>query len=426
MSLVINRVLTEEERLSKAVVSIMSEPKYMALAGILMIGGKTIDEDLPTACTNGRDERYGREFIKGINDAEVRGVMIHENKHKMYRHLKTWKHLWDIDPQLANAAMDYVINLEILEENPPDSKGKRFATLPEGALVDDKYRGMDTAQVFNILRKEQESKPPGTGEGDSTQGGGSGGDDQQPSPDTTGSQNTAVGFDEHDWEGAKDMTPDEERDLARDIDEAIRQGAMSAGKMGANSARGLEELLQPQVDWREVLREFINSTCAGKDYSTWARPNRRYLSQGVYMPTGISQHVGELVLAIDTSGSIGQRALTLMLTEVKAVCDTVKPDKVRLLYWGHEVAGDESYDMHELDQLVQSTKPIGGGGTDVRCVPAYMKEQNINPQATIVLTDGYLFGGWGEWACPVLWAILDNKQAVPDTGKAVHIKSGDM
>ena len=98
MSLVINRVLTEEERLSKAVVSIMSEPKYMALAGILMIGDKTIDENLPTACTNGRDERYGREFIKDINDAEVRGVMIHENKHKMYRHLKTWKHLWDIDP----------------------------------------------------------------------------------------------------------------------------------------------------------------------------------------------------------------------------------------------------------------------------------------------------------------------------------------
>ena len=55
-----------------------------------------------------------------------------------------------------------------------------------------------------------------------------------------------------------------------------------------------------------------------------------------------------------------------------------------------------------------------------------MKEKNINPQATIVLTDGYLFGGWGEWACPVLWAILDNKEAVPDTGKAVHIKSGDM
>ena len=426
MALVINGVLTEEQRLSKAVVSIMSEPKYTALAGILMIGDKTIDEDLPTACTNGRDEKYGREFIKSICDSDVRGVIIHENKHKMYRHLKTWKHLWDIDPQLANMAMDYVINLEILDENPPDSKGKRFATLPEGALVDERFRGMDTAQVFNILRKEQESKPPGTGEGSDSQDNESGGDGEQGDGSTTGSQNTPVGFDEHDWEGAKDMTPDEERDLARDIDEAIRQGAMSAGKMGANSARSLQELLKPQVDWREVLREFINATCSGRDYSTWARPNRRYLSQGVYMPTGISEQVGELVLAIDTSGSVGQLALTVMLTEVKAVCDIVKPDRVRILYWGHEVVGDEVYETNELDRLVQSTKPRGGGGTDVRCVTAYMEEKNINPQATIVLTDGYLGGGWGEWTCPVLWAVLDNKGAVPNTGKTVHIKSGVM
>tara|TARA_R100001377_G_scaffold7692_1_gene4042 strand:+ start:1930 stop:3222 length:1293 start_codon:yes stop_codon:yes gene_type:complete len=430
MALVINGVLTEEQRLSKAVVSIMSEPKYTALAGILMIGDKTIDEDLPTACTNGRDERYGREFINSINDSDIRGVIIHENKHKMYRHLKTWKHLWDIDPQLANMAMDYVIDLEILDENPPDNKGKRFATLPEGALIDERFRGMDTAQVFNILRKEQESKPTGEGEGSGSGDNESGGDDGQVRSNTTGSQNTAVGegtgFDEHDWEGAKDMTPDEERDLARDIDEAIRQGAMSAGKMGANSARSLQELLQPQVDWREVLREFINATCSGRDYSTWARPNRRYLSQGVYMPTGISQQVGELVLAIDTSGSVGQLELTVMLTEVKAVCDTVKPDRVRILYWGHEVVGDEVYENNELDKLVQSTKPRGGGGTDVRCVTHYIKEKNINPQATIVLTDGYLGGGWGEWTCPVLWAVLDNKRAVPDTGKTVHIKSGVM
>ena len=425
MALVINGVLTEEQRLSKAVVSIMSEPKYTALAGILMIGDKTIDEDLPTACTNGRDERYGREFINSINDSDIRGVIIHENKHKMYRHLKTWKHLWDIDPQLANMAMDYVIDLEILDENQDG-----FATLPEGALIDERFRGMDTAQVFNILRKEQESKPTGEGEGSGSGDNESGGDDGQVRSNTTGSQNTAVGektgFDEHDWEGAKDMTPDEERDLARDIDEAIRQGAMSAGKMGANSARSLQELLQPQVDWREVLREFINATCSGRDYSTWARPNRRYLSQGVYMPTGISQQVGELVLAIDTSGSVGQLELTVMLTEVKAVCDTVKPDRVRILYWGHEVVGDEVYENNELDKLVQSTKPRGGGGTDVRCITHYMEKKNIKPQATIVLTDGYLGGGWGEWTCPVLWAVLDNKRAVPDTGKTVHIKSGVM
>jgi predicted metal-dependent peptidase len=234
------------------------------------------------------------------------------------------------------------------------------------------------------------------------------------------------GFDEHDWEGAQSLSDEDKRELARDIDEAIRQGAMAAGKMGGTGNRDLDELLQPQVDWREVLREFIQNTCAGNDYSTYARPNRRLMSQGIIMPSGISEQVGELVIAIDTSGSIGQRELTAFLSEVKGVCDTVKPDKLRLLYWGSSVVGDEAYDMRELDNLVKSTKPMGGGGTDVNCVTQYMIDESIKPQACIVLTDGYLYSGWGDWTCPILWAILDNKGAVPDEGKAVHIKSRDM
>ena len=57
--------LTEEQRLTKAVVSIMSSPKYVALAGVLMIGERSVVDDpsVPTACTNGRDEFYGREFV---------------------------------------------------------------------------------------------------------------------------------------------------------------------------------------------------------------------------------------------------------------------------------------------------------------------------------------------------------------------------
>ncbi len=403
-----NKQLTEEDRLTKAVVRILGEPKYVALAGVIMIGSKTIGEEVPTAYTNGKDEVYGRKFVEVLSDAELRGLILHENYHKLYRHLTTWKNLWDIDPELTNMACDYVINIKIVDENPPERKdGKmvRFAVLPEGALIDERFRGMSAAEVFNILREQQSSEPKprrGNGEG----GGG--------------------GLDEHDWEGANELTPDEVSELERDIDEAIRQGALVAGKMGVNVSRDIEDLLQPQVDWREVLREFVKSTCAGKDFSTWARPNRRFLGQGVYLPSGISEKVDELVLAIDTSNSIGQRALTLFLTEVKAICDTVKPDKVRLLYWGHIVVGDESYELSALDDLVKSTKPRGGGGTDVECVVDYMRDNKITPQATIVLTDGDLYGGWGKWDCPVLWAILDNEDANPDVGKRVHIKSGDM
>ena len=184
--------------------------------------------------------------------------------------------------------------------------------------------------------------------------------------------------------------------------------------------------MQPQVDWREALREFIQTTCTGNDYSTWKRPNRRYIGAGVYLPSGISEKVDELVIAVDTSGSIPDADLAVFLSEVQSICTTVKPDKVRLLYWGHKVVGDESYESHEIDTLAQSTKPKGGGGTDVECVVEYMQDHQIKPQATIILTDGYLFGGWGTWDCPTLWCVIDNKHATPDNGKVVHIDPAEI
>jgi len=286
----------------------------------------------------------------------------------------------------------------------------------EGGCYDTKYAGMDSAQVYYLLREDQDNQGSEQGDGE---GGGSG--------QGSGSlQNGQQPFDEHDWDGAQELTAEEQRGLARELDEAIRQGALAAGKMGSGGDRDLHELLQPQINWRETLREFVTSTCAGSDYSTYRRPNRRYLSSGLYMPSGISEQVGELVLAIDTSGSIGQRELSAFLTEVKEICDTVHPDGIRLLYWDTAVCRDEKYDKHELDDLAQSTKPEGGGGTDVTCVTDYIRDNNINAQAAIVLTDGHLYGGWGQWGMPVLWCIMDNLGAKPDVGVAVNIKSREM
>jgi predicted metal-dependent peptidase len=409
--------LTEEQRLTKAVVAIMGNPKYTALAGVLMIGDRNVvdDPNVPTACTNGRDEMYGRGFVNELNDAQLRFLVLHEVYHKLFKHMTTWHHLFKQDAQLANMACDYVINLKIVDDNKDG-----FATMTgilEGGCYDRKYVGMDSAQVYNLLREDQDGQGSeqgeGDGDGDGGQGSGSLHNGQQP-------------FDEHDWEGAQELTADEQRELARELDEAVRQGALAAGKMGSGGDLGLHELLQPQINWRDTLREFITSTCAGSDYSTYSRPNRRYLSSGIYMPSGISEQVGELVLAIDTSGSIGQRELNAFLTEVKEICDTVRPDGVRLLYWDTKVCRDEKYDVHELDDLVQSTKPTGGGGTDVTCVTDYLRDNSINAQAAIVLTDGHLYGGWGQWSMPVLWCIMDNLGAKPDVGVAVNIKSREM
>ena len=388
-----NNKLSPQQRLDKAVVAIMGNEKYRALAGILMIGDRSIKFDIPTACTNGRDEMYGHDFVDTLADAELRFVVLHESFHKLYRHLTTWEWMWKEDADRANRACDYVINLQIRDENEDG-----FATMPECGLVDEKYRGMNAAQVYKSL-------------GDEPPGGGSGG---------------GSGFDEHDWEGAKELTDAEQRDLERDIDEAIRQGALMAGKLGTGAERDFSDLLKPQVNWREVMREFVTSTCSGSDYSTYRRLNRRYVALDLPMPTGITETVEGIVVAGDMSGSIGQREMSVVTSEAKHCFDAVKPDWVRMLYWDTKIAGDEKYDNAELDNFVNTTKPRGGGGTDVNCVPPYMQEHGINPQAIIIITDGHLYNGWGQWSHPVLWVIIDNENAKPDYGKYIHVTSEEL
>jgi len=400
MNILIQQSLTVEQRLHKAVSDIMMQDKYIALAGLLAIGDRSVRDDIPTACTNGRDERYGRAFCESLNDAELRFLILHENYHKLARHLHIYYHLYKIDPMLANMACDFWINHKLVEENKQDKFATMTGELSKGCY-DDKYKNMSIVEIFNDLREEQE------GNGGQGQGGG------EP-------------FDTHEWEEAQGLSDEEQKELAKDIDDVIRQGALVAGKVGSGGNRTLEEFLEPQVDWREALRDFITDTCAGGDFSTYNKPNRRYLHLDLIMPSGVSEKVEELVLAVDTSGSIGQRELTTFLSEVKSICDTVKPSRVRILYWDTEVCRDEVYEMDKLDVLPQSTKPSGGGGTMVECVPRYMAEHGIKPQATIIFTDGHLGGSWGSWTCPTLWVILDNKGTHSKVGKTLHVKSENL
>jgi predicted metal-dependent peptidase len=392
----IGKALTAEQRLYKATTDIIGRDEFVALAGVLMIGSKKVVDDVPTACTNGKDEMYGRTFVDKLSDAEFRFVMLHECYHKMYRHLSTWQHLNAIDSMRTNQACDYVINLKLANT---DAYKSQWIVMPQGGLMDSKFTNMNTDQVFKLLED--------SGEGGQGQG--------------QGKQGQGQGFDEHDWASAKELSSDEAEALAREIDEAVRQGAIMAGKMGTGGLRDLKDLLEPKKDWRELLRDFISTTCAGKDYSTWRKPNRRYIGYNMLMPSSISESLGEIVVAIDTSGSIGERELRAFLSEVKGICDSVKPSKVRVLYWDTEVCGHEVYNQDELDNLPKATKPKGGGGTMVECVPTYMNETGIKPECVIVLTDGHLGNSWGTWNVPLIWCIQGNKRATPNVGVAVHI-----
>lgn len=392
--------MLEERRLQKAKITLMRNERFALFSGILMVGKTFVEDELPTACTNGRDEKYGRKFVKVLNDRQLAFVVMHEGMHKAYRHLTTWRKLYDENPVLANAACDYVINLE-LRDLDPEEKIIAMPREKDGSLmglVDEKYRGMNSKQVFDLLKEEY-------GEG------GTGLD----------------GFDEHDWDGAKELSKEEKEKLAREIDQAMRQGLMAqqkiAGKGTGGMSRDLAELLEPKIDWREVLREFVKSTCRARDTSSWRRVNRRYLASDVYMPSLIGERVGHLVVAVDTSGSVGGDELRDFLTEVKGIAEEVNPEKVDLLYWGSSVVAHEEYGENDVANIVSSTKPRGGGGTSPSCITNYLEEHKINPECCIVLTDGYVGTDWGgTWPSPVLWVIVGGNSVVADTGKTIHVK----
>lgn len=408
--------MLEERKVQKAKISLMRNPKFALLSGVLMVGKTRIDDNIQTAATNGRDERYGREFVKRLKDAELNFVVAHEASHKMYRHLTTWKRLHDEDARLANNACDYVINL-MLKDLDPEGKIIQMPRWTEDkpefgikkgdpmGLIDERFRGMNSKQVFDILKQEQEANGGGAGAGDGE----------------------GEGIDFHDWADAQGMSEEEKKQLARDIDQAIRQGQMAAQKVAGKGKGGidreLEALLAPKVDWREVLREFVKSACRANDTSSWRRVNRRFLSTGTYMPSMIGEKVGHLVIGIDTSGSIGGPELAEFLSEVKCIAEDVNPEKVDLLYWDCEVAGHETYEANNVSSIVSSTKPRGGGGTAPSCVSQYLKEKKIDPECVIILTDGYVGSDWGsEWPAPTMWCIVDNPDAVADNGKTIHIE----
>jgi predicted metal-dependent peptidase len=182
--------------------------------------------------------------------------------------------------------------------------------------------------------------------------------------------------------------------------------------------RSIGDLLAPKVDWRDALRDFVTAFCQDKDVSTWRKPNRRWVDQDVYLPTLIGESVGPLVVAIDTSGSIGGEILDSFLSEVVGICKTVTPERIDLLYWDTRVAGHEKYEPDSFDSIMQSTKPAGGGGTDVCSVFEYVKQKAIKPEAIVVLTDGYT--PWPESVgVPTLFAI--NTEIVAPVGKTVRI-----
>jgi predicted metal-dependent peptidase len=140
------------------------------------------------------------------------------------------------------------------------------------------------------------------------------------------------------------------------------------------------------------------------------------------MPSHFSESTGELIVACDTSGSMGCIYPTVF-GEVARIVQNVMPDSVRMIWWDSSVCGDQLFKPHEYANIASLLKPAGGGGTSPHCVVEYIREKKYQPKGVVWLTDGYLDGSDGKVDVPALWGVVDNDHFVAPQGKTVRIYS---
>ena len=391
------------ERRFKAIkIALMRSEQFGLLRGIAMHGKTFLTTDVATAMTDGRDCWFNPDFLfKEIanGDKGAAYVMVHEWLHKAGMHMVTYRKLSERNRRVANMATDYWNNdrilladpSHVLTEMPIDSEGK-----PIG-LHDFKYRDWAVKRIFDDLLEN------GEGEGG---GGGSG------------------SFDEHDWEGAEELSKEEAEKLKQDVTEAIRQGIHSSRKAGAGGLRdalGLEELITPKVDWHSALRIFMNSTCRKKERSTWRRPNRRYLHQDIVMPTLEGNSIKEVVFARDASCSMSiGNAITKVTSEMVGIAQMLDIEKIHLIDWDGSVEYRGVFSSNTFKNAPEVKNVLGGGGTDPTCVSDYLSKNNIRPDCVVMLTDGEI-NSWSNWTVPVLWCISNRSKITAPVGKTINI-----
>lgn len=446
----VNDKYTPAQRIERAIAQISRERDFVHYMPLLFLGSLKADPECTTAYTDGRNIALSPKFVEWCTEKELNFVLLHEAEHIGLLDFMTMSKQWKEDPQLANAACDYAINLHLYDlcckypallEFPKHKEGPNKGQ-PFG-LLDEQYRDMSNVQIYNLLKQEadaQDSDPQdGDGDGDGDAEGA--GDSKQGKPGKSKSKPKAGSggslrdhidtnqWDEHGFDAVDELPSDGKRSLAEDVKEAVTQGGVLASRAGSKTSRKHDAILTREIPWHEVMLDFIKANMShGDDMTTWRQYKRSMVGQGIYLPSTYSERVNRIVIARDTSGSVGQAMLNAFNGYLVNACEEIRPEEVVVLDWGSRVVNDERYTAFEgYDAIKQRTRVMGGGGTSPESVGAYLHQHNIEADCLIILTDG-VFPNHNftfPMQVPTLWCVVDrywNNFKVP-FGQAVKIKA---
>ncbi len=402
--------------------------------GTLCLRLKLVPGHLPTMATDGSRIVYNPAFVDGLKPAELEGTLAHEVMHcALGHHCRRGER----DPRLWNEAADLAINPILIANG---------FTLPVGALIDPAYANLSAEEIYarllqkgggggaapkpnpqqtslgegNACRQQQAPGPvPFSQSSDSATQSVSTQSDQ-PSGQVSRSTSTQPGgsgevldaCDEH----GQSAWPAEQRRQEHEWGIAAEQALRSAKACGhapLGVERPLTEGRQSQQDWRAILRDFV-AAAAPSDYR-WTPPNRRYIASGLYVPSVERRGLGEIVIAVDTSGSIGKRELEQFAGEIWAISEDAQPEAIHVVYCDAAVQSSQEFRAAEPVRL----EPKGGGGTDFRPTFEWAAENDIAPVCLIYLTDLCCDSFPETPAYPVLW-VTDSRRTAP-FGETVRI-----
>jgi predicted metal-dependent peptidase len=357
------------------------------------------DEWCPTAATDGRNFYYNSRFIKMLKPKEIEFLFGHEVLHCVYDH---FGRRGSRDPQLFNIANDYCVNADLKKHN----VGEFITSVP--CLYDRKYEGMSSEEIYDILFENAEkidiqkllSQLLDEHMDGDEDGEGSGKDGE--------------------GKGRPRLTEAERQQIRDEIKEAVLAAAQAAGagNLPAGVKRIIDNLTEPKMNWRELLRMQLESTIKS-DY-TWMRASRKGWHMDAVMPGMNLDPMIDIAVAIDTSGSIGEAMLKDFLSEIQGIMDSFPAYRIHVFCFDTEVHAPALYTSDNLDSITEY-EPAGGGGTDFDAIYNYLKAEEIEPKRLVVFTDGYPFGSWGDPEyTDTVWILHGTTTIVPPWGQFAY------
>ena len=365
----------------------------------------------PTAATDGYTLYYNVDFIQklaGTNEAteELKFLLAHEILHTVYEHFfRRGKR----DPEIWNAAADYVINGELVDA--------KVGKMPSVGLYDEKFKDMTSEEVYDWLDQNVEKiKIPmpmdmhldvDDGDDDSS-GGYSAGDENTP---------PKIG------KGMQDKISDEMKNAIIQAADIVDKDENSTGAGGipAGLRRLIKQWTEPQIDWTEYVEARITSLI--KDDFTFMKPSRRgELSGGILLPGLKNAEKIKVHIAVDNSGSMSNQMVRDVMGEVVGVTEQFGDFEVHV--WCFDAAViEESYKIFTPENIsdLHEYETCGGGGTLFEVNYQFMKDREIEPDLFMLFTDGYPCGSWGDKDyCDTLFLVHGDKSIKAPFGVTVH------